>query len=306
MNEAQRHILQMLQDGAITAEEANRLLAALGGSEETTSAAADSSPAAAETPAAEEPAVDVPPAEVPPPDDPLADAPPVDTDAVAAMAAGSVEQVLRQLSAGELTAEEANALLADAPVPVSTATETASPLPPADPAETPTDALPVEEAPASPAGDILMPPDLDRFRRMWQIPFAIALGFVVLSALCMSAAQGVPGFFGAVGFLCAWSAFMIAAVAVAIAFWSRTARWVHVRIQEQAGKRIAVSLPVPLRLVNWLTTIARPFVDEETRGHMDMTAEFIDAMKEEMNRPDAEPLIVDVDDEGQQVQVYFG
>ena len=288
MDDAQRQILRMLQEGTLTAEEANRLLTAMGGSGRA-SPADTGGPAETSAEHAVEPSA-------PPPEQPAArpagtaSVEPVRSSPsdVAVVAAGSGEEVRRGLRVG---GEPAAALRAAEPAPVTR------------------EAPPGKTVPLAGVDAVLMPeppPDLDRYRRCWQVPFAVALGFLAVSALGMAAAQGIGGFFGAVGFLCAWSVFMLAALAVGVALWSRTARWLHVRVRERDGRRFAISLPVPLRLVGWLRAVARPFVGEEARGHLDMVAAFAEAIKMEMDRPDSAPLIIDVDDEDESVQVYFG
>ncbi|GEM_PF-517674 len=238
MSEARKQILKMLQDGAISAEEANRLLAAVGD--------------APQESAAENAVLDT------------------------TLTDENADTVDDGHSAAERPGEKRKHDAAD-------------------------DGIPLAD------GEVVMPPDMGRFRRFWQIPFIIALGVLIISALAMSATYGGAGFLGMLSFVCAWSVFMVALLAAAIAFWSRTARWMHVRVQEKEGRRIAISLPVPVRLLGWGVHVARPFVDAETAVHLDTAAGFIEAMEDEMDSPGAEPLVVDVNDEdGDRVQVYFG
>lgn len=224
MNEAQRQVLKMLQEGVITAEEANRLLAALG---------APGAP-------------DAPPMETPPP-------------------AGDALPTLATVDA-----------LPSAPD------------------------LEFGPAAADPAA-----PDLEHFRRFWQVPFVVALGLLVASGLCMTATYsgGLT-----LGFLCVWSVFMLAALGAAVALWSRTARWLHVRIREQSGTRFSLSLPLPLGLVEPGVAIARRFVDADTADSLDAAAEMVRAVKDELGKPGADPFLIEVNDEqdGDYVQIYIG
>jgi hypothetical protein len=76
-----------------------------------------------------------------------------------------------------------------------------------------------------------------------------------------------------------------------------------VRIHERNGKRIAISLPVPLTLAHWGLRIAHRYVDDRTGTYLDTSAEFLKAMQREES---SEPIVVNVDEDGQRVQVYLG
>ncbi len=278
MHEPQREILRMLQDGIISAEEANRLLAALGRLPEVATQEEEAEQRdEGEAPAAGESGSAAPAGEE------------AHAASVAAVAASSVEAVLQQLQAGQLSAEEANVLLAaqEGGDPGAAAAEGEEPV----------------------TGEVMLPhapPDMERLRRFWQVPFVIGLGSLVLSGLWMSASYGSPGFLGTLSFICGWSVFMLAVLTVGVAFWSRSARWVHLRVAEKDGHHFAISLPAPLGLLTWGVQVARPFVKGETAQQMEAAAAFIQAMQKEMEQPDSEPLFIDVNDEGDQVQVYFG
>lgn len=149
-----------------------------------------------------------------------------------------------------------------------------------------------------------IPPDMDRIRGFWQYPFYVAVAVLTLSGLGLygiyGASQGQATFW----LFCVWSIFVFAALATMLAFWSRTARWLHVRVEEKKGSKIAISLPVPIRLASWGIGIARNFVDDETSEYLTMADGFIDTMLHEMGDT---PLIVDVDDDdGDRVKVYIG
>lgn len=151
------------------------------------------------------------------------------------------------------------------------------------------------------------PPNMDRYRHFWKIPFIIAFAFLLLTGLWLrsiyQSSEGAITF----GFVCVWSFFMLAFLAALLAFFSRRAAWLHVRVKEKEGRRIVISMPLPLGLATWGIKIAHGFVDEATRAHLDMASEFIAAAKEELKRPGAQPLMIDVDDDdGDQVQVFIG
>ncbi|MBN1963299.1 MAG: hypothetical protein JW910_01550 [Anaerolineae bacterium] len=283
MNEEQRKVLELLQAGRITSQEANRLLVALGGA----------------APAAAEPA-------------PMSDA------------GNSVRDLLARVQAGELSAEGANALLGAAgSIPAAGASadavvvdEPAEPMSQDDPAPdvevADTDAATAGKpesfaAPPLPEDNPLSEtPEPVHFRRYWQLPFVAALGVLIVSAAGMSLAYSFGTLLGNLGFLCAWSIFMLAVLVLAVAYWSRNARWLHVRVRDRSGRRVAISLPVPVQFFGWGIALARRFVDTETQAHLDTAAEFVAAMHDDLRTPGSAPLIVDLDQGGEQVQVYFG
>jgi hypothetical protein len=149
-------------------------------------------------------------------------------------------------------------------------------------------------------------PDLERFRSFWRYPFYAAVGLLVISGLALTLFNSTAQGRFTLGVFCAGSFLVIAAVAVVLAYASRTARWLHVRIQEADGDRIAISLPAPLGLANWGIQIARRFVDNETAANLDTAQTMIAALQHEMDQPGSQPIIVDVDDDdGDRVKVYI-
>lgn len=147
-------------------------------------------------------------------------------------------------------------------------------------------------------------PELDRFRGFLGIPLMIAAGSLIISGLGLFLLYQSTGEIAALGFLCIWSMFIVALMATLLIFFARRAPWVHVRVQERDGRRIAISLPLPMGIAGWGLGIARRFVPEEQAAHMDTAAAFVQAMRE---GPGKEPIVIDVnDDDGDKVQVYIG
>lgn len=200
------------------------------------------------------------------------------------------KQILQMLEEGRITAEEANQLLS---------------------------AIGPEKEIGNVAGDAVLTPiidngeapepplNTDRFRnRFWRIPFIIALGSLILSAIGLTLMYQSAGQVAFIGFLCVWSIFLIAILATGLLLLIRKAPWLHVRIQEQDGHRFAISLPLPLSLANWGIRVAQYFVPPDQVAYLETAGAFIDEMK---NSPDREPIIIDVDDDdGDKVQVYIG
>jgi hypothetical protein len=93
------------------------------------------------------------------------------------------------------------------------------------------------------------------------------------------------------------------ALLAALTWWSRTARWVHVRVREE-DNRVNISVPLPLKLAAWGVRVARPWVPELRETAAD---EVIMSLAE-MDLQGQEMLVVEVDDEetGEQVEVRIG
>ena len=88
---------------------------------------------------------------------------------------------------------------------------------------------------------------------------------------------------------------------VLLAFWSRTARWLHVRIRGE--QRVALSFPLPLRLAGWILRLVRPCAPQLEKTGLD---EVILSLDEGLAGEGG--FYVDVQDgeAGEQVQVYIG
>lgn len=195
------------------------------------------------------------------------------------------QRVLKMLEEGQITADEAAGLLEVLPAgeEVGEATITTQP---------------------TPFGDS---PDMERFRRFWQIPFSVAVFVLVLSGLGVASAYHATG--GRITFwvVCVTGIFLLAMAAAALAFATRTARWVHVRVREKGGRHIAISLPLPLVLADWGIGIARRYVDSDEVMHLDTAATLIREMREDPSMWDEGPMLVEVHDEdGDHVQVFLG
>lgn len=147
------------------------------------------------------------------------------------------------------------------------------------------------------------PEEIKKWKRWWTIPMWIGVGVTVIGgALMYSAfvANGV-GFW----FACAWFPFMLGVLVMALAWGSRTAPWLHVRVHQRPGEtpqKIAISFPLPIRFAGW---------GLRTFGHYIPNMDGVDlesvlvALKE--SSKDGTPFFVDVDDEdGERVQVFIG
>lgn len=98
-------------------------------------------------------------------------------------------------------------------------------------------------------GDILAPaelPNLERTRRIWQIPLFLVSGALITSGLGLRTLYLSSD--GAITFWLAgvWSIFLFTFILTELATYNRRVAWLHVQIDEKKGRRIAISLPLPL------------------------------------------------------------
>ncbi len=173
------------------------------------------------------------------------------------------------------------------------------------------EAAAVPEQPAARSGpqDIAQPgvetppqediaPDLGWWKKFWLIPFWIGTGILVLSALLLGWAYSSQNFFW---FYCAWLPMLFGFLVLFLSWWSQQARWVHVRVQDADGTRVAVSLPIPLRLAGWGLRVFGRFIPNMEQRVLTELPEIIDALAKEKGS-----TTVEVDDkDGSRVRVYI-
>ncbi len=146
--------------------------------------------------------------------------------------------------------------------------------------------------------------DLDRWRRWWIVPMGIGIGILLVGTLLMYGAYqaGGLGFW----FACATLPFMAGVVVMALAGFSQSARWLHVRVktgQEEWPRNIAISFPLPIRLTAWFL---RTFGSRIPKLRETGVDELIMALGEHTSADT--PLYIKVDEgtDGEKVQVYIG
>ena len=191
------------------------------------------------------------------------------------------EKVLRMLESGQITAQEALRLL-------DVLEETAS-----TPATSPT--------PISPPVDL---PETDN----WWRPIAIA-GLIIMTIGAPLITLGLidqAALFWAIS--CGWLPFFVGLAILTLGAWSRSARWLHLRIVNTGDghRSFTLSLPLPLTLTAWVLKLVQPFVPQLQETGID---EIILAAQEGLkdNTNDC-PVYLNVQDEqgGEQVLVYIG
>ena len=203
--------------------------------------------------------------------------------------------ILQMLQDGTVSVEEANKLLEAVQDPdpsLSVAEEEVSSLP--DQAGAP--------------GPL---PNMGRLRRLCYVPLAV---FLVLAAL---SGWGTVATFNrtegrvTLGFVLLVVVLVLSFVGIALALWATAVPWLHVRIHSaqsrgSRGTNLAISLPLPLSLAGWGLRAAHRFLDQDTAQHLDAAAALVTAMRQSLGKPGAEPIMVDIDDEDERVQVYIG
>jgi hypothetical protein len=187
------------------------------------------------------------------------------------------DDVLKRLEAGEIDADEAGRLLAE--------TESAA----------------QAAAPARPAGL----PDMDHFRRNWQPGFAGAVVTLLVSGRLIGMTRKHRGLLGGLVRLVAWPLALLSGLAALISYAGRNSPWAHIRIEDHDGTRITLDVPVPLAWISRLLNGVRPWVDGEAAEQIDLAVETLEALQDEIVHGH-QPLTIDVNDEGDRVQVYFG
>jgi hypothetical protein len=146
--------------------------------------------------------------------------------------------------------------------------------------------------------------DLDRWRRWWVVPMWIGTGIVLFGSVLMYGAYRAGGF--GFWFGCATLPFAAGVLVMALAGFSQTARWLHIRVktgQEEWPRNIAISFPLPIRLTAWFL---RNFGSRIPKLRETGVDELIMALGEHTSA--AAPLYINVDEGqgGEKVQVYIG
>jgi SHOCT-like domain len=196
-------------------------------------------------------------------------------------------QILKMVETGQIKAEEAAELLA------ALGSQAGEPVSPE-----PVMVEPASDRPAAPAGWGTPPSHWSRF---WIYPASVGGGLLAVGALIMGlvyVADAAPGWR-----VCGWLPIIMGLLVALLAWWSRTARWLHLRISEQGKRKMMLSFPLPLTLAAWVVRIAQPFVPKLKETAVD---DLIIALRDSTGR--GEPFFLDVEDDedGEHVQVYIG
>lgn len=141
-------------------------------------------------------------------------------------------------------------------------------------------------------------PDLGWWGSAWQILFWTGTAILALGAVMMGWAYSFNRHFW---FYCSWLPMLLGTFVLLLGWWSQRARWIHVRVNGADGKRVSISIPLPLSLASWLLRVFGrwiPGIKEQNLGDLPTV---LDALE----KADG-PVIVDVDDkDGDKVKIYI-
>lgn len=187
-------------------------------------------------------------------------------------------EILRMLEAGQIDVEGAAALLAALS---GTGEEPLTTVP--APAEDPSERLGQQS------------------ERFWIYPLMVG-GVILIIGILVVGLLYTRG--AAAGWLvCGWLQVILGVMVVLLAWWTRRARWLHLRISEGDGQKFALSFPLPLTLAAWGLKVAQPFVPQLKETGVD---DLIIAMRD--GATGDQPLYIDVqdDEDGEHVELYIG
>jgi hypothetical protein len=151
------------------------------------------------------------------------------------------------------------------------------------------------------------PEDVEKWRQWWMIPMWVGVGVTVVAALLMAwTINAHPENPYTFWFFCLWLPLLLGAGLIALSYASRKSRWLHLRIDQKPGERpqhIAISMPLPLRLVSWFLRTFEQRIPDLRDKHI---GEMLDAVA--TNTSPENPLYVEVDDkeDGEKVRIYIG
>ena len=145
---------------------------------------------------------------------------------------------------------------------------------------------------------------IESWRHWWFIPMWVGVGITTAGALFMFWALQASGL--GLWFLCASLPFLLGLGVMMLAWGSRTARWLHVRVRQKPGERpqtIAFSFPLPIRITAWFLHNFGARIPKLKETGLD---EVILALGKSAT-PQA-PFYVEINEgeDGEQVQVYIG
>ena len=142
------------------------------------------------------------------------------------------------------------------------------------------------------------------FRYWWRYPLAAGAIVIILSGLLMFQGYQTAGY--GFWFYCSWAPLLLGFTIIGLALYSRTARWLHIRIHENTSgeaERIALSLPLPIRPAAWFIRNFGRWIPKLEKTSLD---ELILALED--NTSTERPFYVEIqDDEAEErVQVFIG
>lgn len=146
--------------------------------------------------------------------------------------------------------------------------------------------------------------EIRKWKHWWTIPLWIGVLITIFGAIFMFQAQQSTGI--GFWFVAAMLLFALGVIVIIFAWQSRTAPWLHLRIQQPPGEkpeRIAFSLPLPLHQAGWLMQLlSRKFTDLQGQDWGQLLQAIGSSASPE------NPIIVNVDEGefGEKVEIFIG
>lgn len=143
----------------------------------------------------------------------------------------------------------------------------------------------------------------DRWRLVGQVVLGVGLMLAILGGYFLYRTSQSPN--PGIWFYCAWAPLFLGLGMAALAWYGRTARWLHIRVRQKPGERperIAISLPVPLRLTAWLLRAFGRFIPGLNKSGIDELILALDA-----KTGPGPMLLADISEgeDGEQVQLFL-
>lgn len=137
----------------------------------------------------------------------------------------------------------------------------------------------------------------------WRRPFNTSLLAAISGAALLLATRGSGGFVRFLHRFLFWPLTIFAALSALITFFSKDSPWLHVRVQSKKDTEFAVSVPFPAGALQSALRAARQRApNADIQEKIDAAAEIL----AEMDTGDLrDPLVIEISDEGDSVQIYL-
>jgi hypothetical protein len=149
-------------------------------------------------------------------------------------------------------------------------------------------------------------PNIEKWKRYWVIPLWIGVGITIIGSLLMLWVYQSTGF--SFWFACTWFPFLLGVALIAMAWGSRSARWLHLRVKQEPGEwpqTIAFSFPLPLNFAAWFMRTFGQFIPKVNEIGLDFD-QIIESFKDSTTPETPFYIEVDEGDNGETVQIYIG
>jgi hypothetical protein len=147
-------------------------------------------------------------------------------------------------------------------------------------------------------------PEIRKWKRWWMIPLWVGVAIAIFGGLFMYQAQMTSGF--GFWFFCASVPFLLGLIIIGLAWQSRTAPWLHLRVRQRPGQRperIAFSMPLPIRSAAWLMRVFKRWIPGMQNQDWEQMLYAVGRSTSPEN-----PLFLQVDEaeSGEKVEIYIG